>query len=445
MLLQREHLMKLFTFVVFLSILQLNNYSDSILVKIVPLMFYAFFCFKYTFLKQNWAFIDITKRHFSFFLFLCVIFIGLIRDNNPDLTVISLINRALSTALLMVGISSALNYFSIKKGYNIIDHVVQFVIKPFTLYALLNIILWVLNIKVKESIITGTVSSSQAVVLSYFGINIDRVEFALSGGFNNYAVIVGALLTICLFLIFVIPVKKYKLFIVFSTFTFLMTLLLIDSRSSIFFPVLITIFFRYFKDKDFTLRLVPYSTLLIVLGPILMTIIMPLLAQTPLIGSLSRSSEDFATGNSRFLIWAFSLSEFINFKSIHIIGYGPYGAFISGVSSQWASIFNSWENNEMISPHSTAFGLLFDYGYIGLISYLLIIYHTLKKACALVKINTALVLLTGFFIYTIFIGITETVSGFYFPSFFILFTLLLQVGYNEFMLINRMKNQITNI
>ena len=408
-----------------IALLQLNNYSDSLLAKIMPLAVYLIYLLYYSVKNPTFSIWLLVRRYPEIFVLLFVIFFGLVRSSGPEFSTAFLWNRGISYILLFLGLCVSLDYAK-KVGFSILDMIANFVVKPFLGFALINFLLWALNIKVKESIVLGDIVDKQAVLLSYLGINVDRVEFTLAAGFNNYAVIIGGLFTVSLFLTYS---RQYKRLAQFSVLVSVITLLLIDSRASLFFPILVFFLVKLFRNKEVFSRLIPYFALLLLVGPIILVIVMPLLAELPALQSLSRNSEELATGNSRFFIWGICLGEFLQFKINHLYGYGDFGHFGSGLSSIWASFFVTWENAEAKTPHSTLFGVLLDYGYLGLVTYIYVFYTVFKR----VQANWHLLLLGNytvfaFFVFTLLVGITETLAGFYIPNFLILFTLVLIIS-----------------
>ncbi|GAB2526989.1 O-antigen ligase family protein [Spirosoma aerophilum] len=413
-------------FAITISLLQVNSYSDSVLVKVLPLGASALAFFYFLSLSNGKLLLKSLGNNLLAFTLLIFVLIGNFRSNYPDQTLEFTISRTLNTILLFGALFSAIHYFRNTERLGTIDIIIKFIITPFFIYCLINFLLWAMGVSIKESVMTDEVVNKEAVILSYLGIHIDRVQFPLSTGLNNYAVIIGAMFTTCLLLIFVVKVRSSRLFIMSSCIVFFITLLLIDSRASIYYPIIITIVFGLYQNSRTFLKLIPYSPTLVVLGPLFLYLMVPLLMSLPFIDSLTRNSEELATGNSRFLIWSACLLEFIDFKPIHLIGYGYFGHYGSGVSSAWASIFSTWNDEELKTSHNTFFTILFDYGYVGLFVYCALIYNTVKKISLQWKVNKyGNLLIFGFFAFNLLAGITETLIGFYSPNYFILFFLFL--------------------
>ncbi|WP_157816048.1 O-antigen ligase family protein [Spirosoma pollinicola] len=396
------------------------------MIKTLPIVTSALALFYFLIISNgNYLFKTIKENLMAIFLLLLIL-VGNVRSNFPDQTIGFTISRTINTVLLFSAVFSAFHYYKNKYNYSIVDIVAKFIILPYCLYCLINFLLWAAGISIKESVMTDEVVNKKAVLLSYFGLNIDRVQFPLSTGLNNYAVISGAMFTICLVLLFVSNTKKYKILTIASCLVFLATLLLIDSRASIYYPILICFTLILWQKSKAYVKNMPYLTYLIVLGPLFLYLMVPLMMVLPFIESITRNSEELATGNSRFLIWSACLLEFIEFKPIHLIGFGYFGHFGSGVSASWSSIFSTWTDGDLKTSHNTFFTILFDHGYLGLVVYVLVIYNTFKRISRFWNINReGNVLLFGFFSFNIFAGITETLIGFYSPNYFILFFVFL--------------------
>jgi O-antigen ligase len=413
-------------FVIFISLLQVNSYTESSIVKGLPILLYTGFTI-YFLAKNNFS-VKI-GTFYQVLLLIILVIIGLLRSNVPDYSLSFIINRVVSTILLFTGTMLSFVYFVNKKNFSVIDLFANFILRPFLFFCLLNLSFWIAGIKIKDSVISEDTINTKAVLLSYIGINSDRIQFPLSGGFNNYAVIVGALFTCSLVLSFVFKTMKYKFLLLISNAVFLLTLFLIDSRTCLIFPFLICITLKIYSTNKIFYKKIPYIVFLLFLGPLFLYIITPLLANLSFLQGITRNSEELATGNSRFYIWSICFMEFINLKVNHIFGYGDFGHYGSGASYLWMNVFSNWTNGEFKTPHNTFFTLLFDYGYIGALLYIYVYFSQLKKISKLWRHNISeSVLITGFFIFNFFVGITETLGGYYIPNYFILSVLFLIIS-----------------
>lgn len=349
---------------------------------------------------------------YSVLIFLIVV--SLLRSSNPLIPQWLNSLRSVYFFLYIVVIAYVTKIHQTKRT-DMISLVYYLVLYPSFLFFALNIILWGLNVSPQISI-TDEDGLGESVFLSFFGIHTQRVQFPLAEGFNNYSAHVSFILSICLALLTTKPSKFYKKRIAYGTVICFATLLLIDSRSSIFLPIAMYCLLR-FASFSMQKTIIYISIPLIILGPILLTILLPLLNSNSLLQSISRSDSDILTANSRTIIWGFSFLELRDFKLIHLIGYGDYGHFASNLSKNWESIFGTETNAELKTAHNTMISIVLDYGYIGLTIYLLIfrklvgIFNRAKNRVGYSSIIFAVIF------FNVFNGITETLFGFYFQNY----------------------------
>ncbi|MCF2518424.1 O-antigen ligase [Dyadobacter sp. CY351] len=300
-----------------------------------------------------------------------------------------------------------------KKKYARFENIFYFLnILPFGIYALINILLWIFEFSFES---TNELVIGKALLLEKFGIFVNRIKFPLANGINSYGTVVGGLLTISLVYLFV--VKKNKLSTMGIITVLITTVLLTDSRGALIYSFLILGAIWYYRSsKSFpaVFKIVP---LMPILGSFLLISVTQILSTTGLGAFLSRSSGDLESGNGRFLIWGYSLTEFIQFKIIQVIGYGDNGHVGSGVSNLWQNMFLTYGETTNMHPHNTTLAILFDIGYIGLAVYIYFLWRVLTIIQKFWNINRnfSLVMLS-FLLYTVLIGITESLYGFYYQN-----------------------------
>lgn len=418
-------------------ILQLPTFFVGAIYMVIPILVALFFAFRYSISKNNRLFKDIIFSNKIIWLFVTVLIFSILRTNNVDYTMSFLLTRVIGFVSLIIGVFSLITYLIKRFPAHLL--VLNLILIPFFLWAVVNFLLWFLDINIRESVL-GDNEEAEGVLLSLIGINTGRVQFPLAGGLNNYATILGALLTLTLTYIFILK-KKRALNIGIACFIGV-SILLIDSRAAIIVPLLILAFLYLLFNKK-QINFLKWAPLLVVVGPPIIMLVLPIIAQTDLVSSLSRSSGDIATGNSRFLIWGIAYTSFLNFTPMHLIGFGEFGHFGSGTSKLWAFLFNSWENSEMKSPHNSMLSILFDMGYLGLLIYLLLIFQFFQRIISTWTIRReSCILYTGFMLYNIIAGFTETITGFYSPNFLVMFFLILICEYSEYRFVNKKLNLI---
>ena len=294
----------------------------------------------------------------------------------------------------------------------------NYIITPFVFYISLNFVCWVFNIKSDLSV-DSEINIGQSMILANYGINVERVNFLFSNGINSYAVVLGAIFTYTLSNLF-LTLKFSLKNIVFNLIIFV-CLLLTDSRSGVFYPIFISIFcFVLLKIKKY--KIIKFTPYLLFLAPFALLGILPLLSELEFVAQFSRNDSDLFTLNGRLFIWYFALDEFIQFKLIHLFGYGYYGHVTSGASSSWAFLFGAYLNPDTVHPHNSIFSLLFDIGYLGILV-IISIFFTITKILVKHWKNDKIFTLNlySYILFTIFISITESFIGLYYLNTMTLF------------------------
>ncbi|MES2587780.1 MAG: O-antigen ligase family protein [Bacteroidota bacterium] len=290
--------------------------------------------------------------------------------------------------------------------------VIKLLLTPFVIFGVVNVLFFFLGIRFSEG---HEVSIGDAVLLANFGIYSPRIKFPFADGINSFAMGNSLMFYVSILSAAFFSYKRF--FSIFAAFIFFIILLYTDSRSSLFYPVLLFILIlilNYFKKYQSIFYCVPF---LYLLAPFLLVIIVGLITDLGIGGDISRSDTEAETGNGRFIMWAISLYEFISFKSAHIFGYGLYGHYKSGASTNWALIFPSYKNPDIIHPHNSMISMLFDYGYFGVIIYFTFILNLIKK---LIKFSkkyfVQAVFLLGFLFLVVILGMSETIFSTYYSN-----------------------------
>jgi len=385
------------------------GYSQSNVLRVFPLVLllieWLTVYFKIPFLK-------ILAINKLLFIFSLLIVFAIFRNNNPVEDTLSASIYSTSNLLLFASFYSFIIYYFIRKNkYDYPTIFIYLIILPFAFFALSNWILYLLNIKVLPSSSIAGESTTPSVLLSNFGIVINRIEFPLVKGVNSYSVFVGGVLSLSipLFLWY----KRNRYLTGFASLIFIVTLISTDSRGALFYPLLITLGIYFLKNKQVLNKKVNLMAFLVILGPLIFISVLALSANIPALEFLARGDEDIKTASSRSVVWAISFAEFIDFKWIHTVGYGLYGHFGSGASKMWSYLFEGYNDPELsASSHTSLFTILFDYGYIGLVVYIGLLYQLLSRVIYLWKYKPLIsYAFLSFLIYNILAGITEAIGG----------------------------------
>jgi O-antigen ligase len=405
-------------FLKFIFFLGLLNIPSSIGNTYLHFLFDLIFLIAFFSVLQNNKLI-LFKPHYTkhlryVYLYLILMFISYIRAS--EFNFLNILNFTSFTLFILAYLSLILVESSTNEK-KILDNFTNFIMAPFIWWFALNIICWMLNLTSSHKELTEN-SIGNAVVLSNFGIYIERVNFLFSKGINGYAVVVGAFFTY--FSILILTMRNWSIFNIISISILFITILLTDARSAIAYPILIGIIIYLVRIFKFGVIL-RFSSILLIIIPLIIVSSLPLLSKIEFFNQFSRSDSDFFTLNGRLFIWFFALDEFLSFKLIHLFGYGLGGHVTSEVSQNWAFLFVSYHNPNNVHPHNSILSILFDIGYVGLITILIIFNQVSKKLLILYKHNQKETLtLFSILLYFIFISVSESfLTNLYMNSFVI--------------------------
>ncbi len=402
----------LYTINFLLILFNFQNFSESFLVRIAtPLILLISAIVSLGYLERNNYRINL-KKNFLYLVVILFFLTGLLRHNHPEAT----LNYSI---LLVISYSSfiLLSYNTIlencRDGLIVNEIIYKLLLFPFAIFAAINVLFFYLNISFSGG--GHDISIGNAVLLANFGIFTPRIKFAFADGINSFAMGISLMFYISLFSAFFFSYKR--LFSIFSLFIFFIILLYTDSRSAIVYPILILILIfilNYFKKYLSIFYCVPFFY---IFSPFLMVFLLTTIAYLGIGEDISRSDTEGETGNGRFIMWAISLYEFIDFKLHHIFGYGIFGHYKSGASENWAIIFPSYKNPDIIHPHNSMISMLFDYGYFGVLFYFLFLLNLVKKLINFAKkYFVGSLYLLSFLLLVIFLGMSETIFSSYYGS-----------------------------
>ncbi|MCK8492774.1 O-antigen ligase family protein [Spirosoma sp. RP8] len=418
-------------------IILFTNFSDFAhytIVRILPIIFFSAIIFQELIIKKPK--INFLNRNFCLLNILAVILIiSIIISTRKDVSIDLRAFRILTFLSFVIAFfNTAFNYV---KNNDLLTTFVNFAYKPLLFFLSINLFLFFLGFKASDYNI------GQAVILSYFGLAIERVEFFLSPGINAYGAVLGIAFNLSL-IGFGIVKQKRNIFLS-GLIISLISLLLTDSRGAIIFPVIIYCSIKFFFSNLKKPKLLWIVPIIGFVGPFLLLSTLLFLSQTDYGAVVSRSSEDLATGNARSIIWGIAFNDFLAFKpEHHLFGYGEYGQYAAGLSQQWSYIFGDNENAEFMHPHNIFLSIALDYGYFGLIIFTLVQYSIIKAIIiSWTSQREVSYLLLGNILYFNLAGITETMFGFYYQNIVYLFFMI-----NLFAFILRYfnkKNQSANV
>ncbi|WP_372948071.1 O-antigen ligase family protein [Mariniphaga sp.] len=171
----------------------------------------------------------------------------------------------------------------------------------------------------------------------------------------------------------------YRIFVI-STFVLgIITLGLLASRGAFIAIILPLIYIIFTKNKS-----IHKLAIYLVLGAIFIYII----SLSNIFGGLiDRFNDDsISSGSGRIFIWEKSLSSFSNSD--------PFTIFFGGGTDYSNELTGKSIGRKIFSPHNNFLAILYDYGIIGLISFLFIFYKLVKEKLA-DSMAIALIMLLG--------------------------------------------------
>jgi hypothetical protein len=422
--------MKLNALIIFLVILKLNYFADNVIISLAPVVVLVIAILNVWKKGKVLNIKNLFKIHGYLLTYVLIVIISLMRTNGPHDSLNFVLFNVGNTILFTVFCASFFIYFWSKTRFRTQEDVlIDFCIVPFCMLAVSNFILFLLHVTLTQTVLANDHEAMNAVLLSHLGLNMSRVQFPLEAGFNNYAVYIGGVFCLSISMFFFH--KKRRLITGFAAAVFLATLLCVDSRSSLYFPFIILVIIYVVKSwqsrfkKTTYPRIFSIAPIFVILGPLLFLYITPIISQIPELEFISRGGNELKTGNSRYIIWNMAVEWLGEFQPKQIIGYGLHGHYGSGVSKRWAYMFVGWKDSEVKSPHNTALSAIFDYGYIGFLIYLGLLFNLFKKIRFMWNAGSNLTYpLISFLLYTIFAGISESMGNLYFLNFLLLFIIV---------------------
>ena len=396
------------SFGIVILLLNLSLVLDSTLFKILPAIIFTLIIIKQAIFSKT-SFNIFLKPYIRLLFLTFIIIIAILKNGREDVSFSYNVFKILTFLSFIFALFIVLHEY--RKKTDLLTIFIYCVILPIITYISINLIFYFLGFM-------DDVYSSKAILVSYLGISIERVKFIFSNGINGYGAVLGILLNLSL-IGFLVSNRFNKIFIL-GIIVSLISLLLTDSRGPIVFSLLIFLLFKFklhkVKKPKF-LWLIPFLGFI---GPILMLSILSFFSQTSYGDFFSRFSGDLDSVNSRLPIWIISSSDFLTFKpQNHIFGYGEFGHYSAGLSQIYgATIFQHVEEGaEYMHPHNTYISMALDYGYFGLLFFILL---QLKIIDLVVKYwnvnNTLSKILLSNLIYFNLVGIAESMFGFYYQN-----------------------------
>ena len=282
------------------------------------------------FLKLYYTPLRQPRNFFWFFAFIGLFIVSIWRSNDFVSTNVGSAKDTV-TLVLLIALMYLYQQDLFQRKENVSQAVLLALVHAIGIFCILNVI------AVFAHPIFGRES---ATTLSLIGINTRRVMFTMYPEVHpNYVGMMGGFL-------FVMSCER-ALFASTSRGTIirwiyvvagLTVVLICDSRSNLAAAIL-SILAVAWLSRTKSLPLAKYSAWLIPFSSVIFIASLHFLATFSVVQSISRGDNDLATGNSRQFIYQAAANELSDFKPIHLVGFGEYGPYGSGITRHYMSHF----------------------------------------------------------------------------------------------------------
>lgn len=270
-----------------------------------------------------------------------------------------------------------------------------------------------------------------SVIASLLGFDLARTGFFLTGHPNGFAILVGWGIVMGVLMLVIGNYEGWqKKFIYLAVGTQFFALLILDSRGTLA-SALVCILGAIVLSKS---RLVPILRLVVLVVPLVslsVTTILQAIEESGAVDDLSRGKGDFSSGNGRTIFWKYCVEELSDFQPEQVFGYGQNGHLTSGVAFKY-----EYYLGYPAYTHNFIYQTIFDMGYIGLASLLILMFIATNQAIRLYgKGFREIIVLAIFPVYFQLTGIFEATFGVFnqqYTLIFLLFTSASAILYNEF-------------
>ena len=275
-------------------------------------------------------------------------------------------------------------------------------------------------------------SLGNSTILALLGLNQSRMLFPTAAGINSMGPIAGVTLVISLMLFLQRTVIRSLFQKVFASVTCLASIYVLlgtDSRFSLI-SVFLTLFFMTLP----LLKKFSWFNLGVVLSPLVPLLLITILNnidsfEFSVLGNLTRNTNDLITFNGRTYLWEAGYRLLSWFQPEHLWGFG----FRSQAASANAAYLPRFPWNPHPELHNFALQYVFDLGYIGLLTFILL-YTTLISRLKLLYRDDPQTgnMLMSMAVYFMFISTIETALTYYNYEVFTLLLLMLAANLPEF-------------
>jgi len=297
------------------------------------------------------------------------------------------------------------------------DNVTKALLSGVGIFVMVNLVLHALGVKPPQQL-GQAASTGDAVMLSFLGMDIQRVFFPLATSLNSYGVISGVTM-VAGFAMFWRSSGGWgaRFWWLCMMLAGVVSALLSDTRGAALFAVLAML------AMALPWRLWSKAHWFILASPL------AFLAAAGLIVFLSAEGSDLIqgvtradalpgdVGSGRLLVWASVVDLLYPFEINHLIGYGAYGQVTSGVSRYYEMMFSYLDNPAYATLHNTILQYVVDAGYVGFGLLFYLLFSGTRTHCAndnFRKKGGTGVAVVSVVLFLIMAGWTESVISLYF-------------------------------
>ena len=422
-------LMAYVTFALFFIVVAFRIFvSKNIAVTLLPAVILLFGTVLFSLQKKTKLYVGSILNQGDFLLyggFVLLLVMSMFRSNMPTATIVGNGNDA--AVLLLINLYGYVCFSYLFRRYEDIS-VARFVLLGPVIIFVLATVFYVLNYNRLPSV-EGSFRT-KPLFLSLLGFNVENKVLQFKNDSdrihpNTLGIIGGALLSA--YLVSINTIKIYRVqWTVLATMAALGGMILIaDSRVTVL-NTIITVGVVYALIHYKKLQTLPYLAVVFPFFPFLSLFLLELIASTDLVYLFSKNEAgtDIASGSERATIWYYCFQELIDFRPMHLIGFGDYGHYGAGVSQKYAIVFGPDGSDSMVT-HNAFYQAFFDVGYLGVIVYLAVLYKVARAAVFLHYQGVASArLYLGFITYYILSGSFESTFSSYNKLYNLIFLLL---------------------
>jgi O-antigen ligase len=336
--------------------------------------------------------------HMFFIFSLLSLSRGILNDVIPLSSGITILTKNI---ILYIAYITLATYILVTESYlRLIDRVKY----SLYLFIFVNFTIYLSGYRAESNIIT-TQTYGASYMAKLFGLEIQRVYFALAPGLQTYGILVGLTLLLASQGIFVAKEKKILLLEIVAFSVSAITIVMCDTRGSLLYFIIALVYITIYKNLKVNRSAFALIISMLSAFYILFTSGAIFYKYYAILIDFSRSNVSIVS--SREIIWQSVIDHIVEFPDQLIMGYGAYSQYVSGVSNSYSHLFKNWTDPLMASMHNTYFQLLFDIGIIGFINFSIIVILFYSKTLNLYYHDKRYLIVIAIMTYMLLSGLTD--------------------------------------